>query len=194
MKIRLACKEDLPWIVEIYNQSIFSRRSTADLSPVRLDEKTAWFEQHNSEKYPIFLAEVNGRVLGWCSLSPYRPGRMALRFTAEISYFIDRDFQRQGLATALVKYAVASCPRLEIKNVFAIVLEVNEGSIRLLERMGFRKWGFLPRVADFDGRECGHLYYGKRVMEYDEKFLRKTAETGEEIREGRFVSPDELPD
>lgn len=163
MEIRLANKEDLPFLLEIYNQSILSRRSTADLSPVRLEEKITWFEQHNSEKYPIFLAEVNGRVVGWCSLSAYRPGRMALRYTAEISYFIDQDFQRQGLATALIEYALADCPRLAIKNVFAIVLEVNQGSIRLLERLGFRKWGFLPRVADFDGKECGHLYYGLRV-------------------------------
>lgn len=149
----------------IYNQSIASKRSTADLSPVRPEERKGWFEQHTREKYPIFLAEGDGRVVGWCSLSAYRPGRMALRFTAEISYFIDKDFQRQGLATALIEQALAACPSLKIKNLFAIVLESNEGSVRLLERMGFQKWGFLPRVADFDGQEYGHLYYGKRAGE-----------------------------
>ncbi len=163
MKIRPACSEDLPLIVEIYNQSIISKHSTADLSPFLPEERKSWFEQHNKEKYPIFLAEVHGNVAGWCSLSAYRPGRMALRFTAEISYFIDKDFRRQGLATALIEYAMATCPRLEIKNLFAIVLELNEESVRLLERLGFQKWGFLPRVADFDGQECGHFYYGMRV-------------------------------
>ena len=164
MKIRFASPEDLPTIVEIYNQSI-SKRSTADLSPVRPEERTDWFAQHNRGKYPIFLAEVDDKVVGWCILTAYRPGRMALRFTAEISYFIDQDFQRQGLATALMAQALAACPGLEVKNVFAIVLESNGESVRLLDRMGFQKWGFLPRVADFDGREGGHFYYGKRVWD-----------------------------
>jgi RimJ/RimL family protein N-acetyltransferase len=33
----------------------------------------------------------------------------------------------------------------------------------MMEKMGFQQWGFLPRVADFDGEECGHFYYGKRM-------------------------------
>jgi phosphinothricin acetyltransferase len=52
---------------------------------------------------------------------------------------------------------------LQIRHLFAIVLEGNEGSRRLLEKMGFEKWGYLPRVADFDGKEVGHLYYGRHL-------------------------------
>jgi L-amino acid N-acyltransferase YncA len=48
---------------------------------------------------------------------------------------------------------VATCLALQIKHLFAIVLEDNQASIRLLEKMGFEKWGYLPRVADFDGKE-----------------------------------------
>jgi len=29
--------------------------------------------------------------------------------------------------------------------------------------MGFEKWGEMPQVVDFDGEECSHLYYGKRI-------------------------------
>ena len=47
--------------------------------------------------------------------------------------------------------------------LFAIILDSNQGSIRLLEKYGFKKWGHLPRVADFDGIEVGHLYYGLRI-------------------------------
>jgi len=65
----------------------------------------------------------------------------------------------------LIRYAIAACPRLRIKNLFAIVLEANEASRRLLEKMGFEQWASLPRVADFDGTEMGQVYYGKRVWE-----------------------------
>lgn len=163
MKIRIAKIEDLPKIVEIYNQAVRSNRSTADLTPVGVADRQGWFDQHWSEKYPIFLVEIDQKVVGWCSLSAYRPGRMALRYTAELSCFIDQAHWRRGLATALMAHAIDCCPRLEIKNLLAIVLEWNQPSIRLLERMGFQRWGFLPRVADFYGQECGHLYFGRRI-------------------------------
>ncbi len=165
MNIRIAQAADLSRIVEIYNQAIPSMRSTADLSPLKAEDRMAWFAEHSPAKYPIFLAEIDGQVVGWCSLSSYRPGRMALRFTAEVSCYIDHCFQRRGIGKALITHAVASCPRLEIKNIFGIVLERNVASTRMMESLGFDQWGRLPRVADFDGEECGHLYFGKRVSD-----------------------------
>ncbi len=165
MLIRNASLADLPRIVEIYNQAIPSHRSTADISPVRIEDRQQWFAQHTPEKYPIFVAEVDRAIAGWCSLSAYRPGRMALRFTAELSCFVDHAFQRQGLGSAMVAHVLAACPKLQIKNVFAILLDRNAASIGMLEKLGFERWGALPRVADFDGNECGQLYFGKRVWD-----------------------------
>src|SRR5215216_3523552 len=99
MLIRLAQISDLPAIVDIYNQSIPSKQSTGDTQPVHVEDRLTWFEEHRPDAHPIFIAEVDGGVAGWCSLSAYRPGRAALRFTAEISYYIARDYHRQGIAT-----------------------------------------------------------------------------------------------
>ena len=161
--IRFAQRNDLPAIVDIYNQSIPSKNSTGDTQPLRVEDRLAWFREHLPDSYPIFVAEVEGQVAGWCSLSAYRPGRAALRFTAEISYYLGSEFQRQGIGTALVRHALTACAALQIRHLFAIVLEGNTASINLLEKMGFAQWGYLPRVADFDGKEVGHLYYGRHV-------------------------------
>ncbi|HSL31332.1 MAG TPA: GNAT family N-acetyltransferase [Anaerolineales bacterium] len=163
MLIRVAHKDDLPVIVEIYNQSIPSQRSTGDTEPVRVEDRVIWFEEHRPDEHPIFVADVNGEVAGWCSLSAYRPGRAALRFTKEISYYIAAAYQRKGIGTALISHALAACPELQLRHLFAIVLEGNQASLRLLEKMGFEQWGYLPKVADFDGKEVGHLYYGRHV-------------------------------
>ena len=165
MLIRFAQMDDLPAILDIYNQAIPSKQSTGDTQPVRVEDRMTWFGEHLPHEHPIFVAEVEGAVAGWCSLSAYRPGRAALRFTAEISYYIAQEYHRQGVATALIAHAIATCPELRLKNLFAIVLERNTASLRLLGKMGFEKWGYLPRVADFDGEETGHLYYGRRVWE-----------------------------
>ena len=163
MIIRFAQTDDLAAIVDIYNQSIPSQRSTGDTQPLRVEDRLTWFEEHRPDGHPIFVAEVDGQVAGWCSLSAYRPGRAALRFTAEISYYLALAYHRQGIGTALVRYALAACPALQIRHLFAIVLEGNQASLKLLEKMGFEQWGYLPRVADFDGKEVGHLYYGRHV-------------------------------
>lgn len=163
MILRLAKMEDLPAIVDIYNQSIPSHQSTGDTQPLRVGDRVTWFEEHRPEKHPIFVAQVEGQVAGWCSLSAYRPGRAAFRFTAEISYYIALAYHRQGIGRTLIEHAVAACPELEIRHLFAIVLENNQASLKLLEKMGFEQWGYLPRVADFDGKEVGHLYYGRHL-------------------------------
>jgi phosphinothricin acetyltransferase len=174
MIIRLAQIDDLPAIVDIYNQAILSKQSTGDTQPLRVEDRMTWFAEHRPDEHPIFVADVDGQVAGWCSLSAYRPGRAALRFTAEISYYISYAYHRRGIATTLVEHAVATCPALQIRHIFAIVLEGNEASLKLLEKMGFEKWGYLPRVADFDGREVGQLYYGWHVLNLGSNSSKKS--------------------
>ena len=160
---RIAQLADLPAIVSIYNQAVPGRRSTANTIPWTVESRTPWFMEHESEKHPIFVAEVGGQVVGWFSLSVYRPGRLALRFTAEISYYIDSRFQRRGVGSTLISHALDVCPSLNIKNVIAVIIDRNEASKRLLEKLGFEQWAYLPRVLDFDGQEFGEYYYGMRV-------------------------------
>jgi len=162
---RIAKIKDLPAIVSIYNQSVPTHRSTANTTPVTVEARKKWFDEHESDRHPIFVADLEGCVIGWCSLSVYRPGRAALRFTAEISYYVDTDHQGQGVGQALIRHALEASPALGIKNIIAVLLDRNEPSRKLLEKLGFQQWGYLPRVLDFDGEECGEFYYGIRVAD-----------------------------
>ena len=161
--IREADISDLPSIVSIYNQAVPTRRSTANTIPWTVESRTPWFIEHKPDNHPIFVAEVDGQVVGWCSLSVYRPGRLALRFTAEISYYIDSNFQRKGVGQTLIQHAIEVCPILNIKNIIAVIIDRNEPSRKILEKLGFEQWAYLPRVLDFDGQEFGEYYYGIRV-------------------------------
>ncbi len=163
MKIRLANLNDLSQINEIYNLAIPSKKSTAHLCPISIEERHEWFSEHNDYKYPVFVAESEDKILGWISLSPYRCGRMALQYVAEVSYYIHQDSQGKGIASKLLDYVINNSHKYEIKNLLAILLEHNTPSIKLLEKFGFEKWGHLPDIADFDGKEYGHLYYGYKI-------------------------------
>jgi L-amino acid N-acyltransferase YncA len=64
MKIRLAELDDLSAIVDIYNQAIASKQSTGDTQPVRVEDRMTWFGEHVPHEHPIFVAEVEGQVVG----------------------------------------------------------------------------------------------------------------------------------
>jgi L-amino acid N-acyltransferase YncA len=161
--IRVASLNDLPTIVAIYNEAVEQRFATADLRPVTTDERLHWFRDHDPSVFPIYVADIDGSVRGWCSLSSYRPGREALLGTAEVSYYVRRDSQRQGVGSTLVRHAITQAPHLGKRILFGIVLERNVGSIRLMKTCGFELWGRLPDVASFDGELVSHLYFGRNV-------------------------------
>jgi len=162
--IRFAKTDDLERIVAIYNQAVDQKNATADLQHVTVQQRIAWFNEHSPDSYPIYVKEIDDELAGWCSLSPYRPGRLALERTVEIAYYIDYTHHRQGIGSDLIQHALHDCLRIKKRIVFAILLEKNIKSITLLEKFGFERWGYLPEVAEFDGKPCGHMYMGKKII------------------------------
>jgi phosphinothricin acetyltransferase len=148
--IRLAVAPDLPRIVEIYNAAIPTRRSTADLEPVTVRSRVAWFAIHDASRRPIWVVEVGGVVVGWLSFSDYY-GRPAYRTTVEVGLYLAPEAQGRGLGRALLEHAIAAAPELGIRSLLWITFADNAASIALAEGRGFARWGLLPRVTELDG-------------------------------------------
>ena len=163
MRIRNFATDDLEAIVNIYNHAVDEKFATADTEYVTIDSRKEWFAQHSAETYPIYVAEENNEIVGWCSLSPHRPGRKALRSVAEISYYIHKDHRRKGVANTLITYTIEKAKELGFKNLFTILLDLNKPSIYILEKFGFEKWGHLPDIAEFGGVICGQYIYGRKI-------------------------------
>lgn len=163
MIIRFAKPEDLPQIVEIINQATRVGNANAFHKELESEEKRAWLEAHDEDHYPLYVLEWEGKVIAWASLSPYRGRRAALRKVAEISYYVDYVYHGQGIGKQLMKHAIADCERLGFEHLVALLIEINTASIRLLEKFGFERWGFLPDVVELKDTTCGHLIYGKNL-------------------------------
>ena len=162
LSIRIATPADLPRLVEIYNQAIASHTATADTIPFTVEARQSWFDAHTPDAYPIYVCEADNQIAGYLSISPYRD-RPALARTAEVSYYVDYGQLGKGIGSALMEHALQDVPRTGKKVYLAIILERNTASIRLLEKFGFGRWGYLPDVAEFDGRLCGQFFYGRTV-------------------------------
>ena len=163
IKIRLSESTDLPYIVEIYNQAIRSGIATGDLTEFTMEQRLDWYKKFDSESYPLYIAEINNKVVGYCTLSPYRPGREAMASIAEISYYIDYSYQNQGVGTKLLEYVIADCKRTGKESLLAILLDINPQSIALLKKFNFEQWGHFPGIINIKGKKCGQLIYGLKI-------------------------------
>ncbi len=161
--IRFAKRSDLPQLVAIYNKAIQSRSATGHMKEFTVEERIVWLNQHDTDHYPIYVAHLQDRVVGFGTLSPYRAGRQAMDRIAEVSFFVDYEYHKKGIGSVLLKHMIQDCPRLKLLHIVAILLDCNPGSIKLLEKFGFECWGRLPGVIHFEDKTCDHLYYGKNV-------------------------------
>ena len=163
MNLRIANKNDWQRILDIYNQATVTGFCNADIEPVSIQSRRDWFLEHSPTEYPIYVVEKTDNLIGWCSLSPYRKGRNALKTVAEISFFLDNHFKGQGVGTWLIQNVIREARNLGFNNLIAILLDKNEASIRLLKNHGFEKWGHLPEIAYFNDTICGQFIYGLKI-------------------------------
>ncbi len=162
VNIREARQEDLPALTRIYNQAI-EDGTTADTVATTVAERQRWFDAHRDPHYPLYVAEMGDEVVAYATLSKYREGRPAVRTTVEISYYVAREHRRRGLGTALLRHAESSARSLGFRHGYALLLDTNAGSVRLLEKLGWARWGHFPGIATVHGETCGHLVYGRSL-------------------------------
>ena len=135
---------------------------TADLEPVSVESKMAWFEAHNHETRPLWVVEEGGKMIAWTSFQSFY-GRPAYNGTAEVSIYITTASQGKGLGKILLEKALAECPKLDIKNLLGFIFGHNLPSIHLFKKYGFEPWGHLPGVAVLDGVERDLVIMGRKV-------------------------------
>lgn len=162
MKLRHAEPEDLERVVEIYNASIPTRLSSADLEPVSVESRRAWFESHTPDRRPLLVLEEDGVILGWIGLKNHYD-RAGYDKTAEVAVYIDQDDLGRGLGQRLVREIIALAPSLGITTLLAICFADNVPSVRLFENFGFVQWGFYPGIAELDGRPYDVVHLGLKI-------------------------------
>ena len=160
--IRDAREYDLDSIVGIYNAAIPGRLATADTEPVSVESRRAWFRDHDAARHPLWVAERNGRVAGWLSVSAFY-GRPAYAATAELSVYVDPAVQRGGVASGLLQHALDRAADLALRTYLGFIFAHNARSLALFRKFGFEQWGRLPRVAVLDGVERDLMILGRRL-------------------------------
>ncbi len=160
--IRDAIEADLSAIVEIYNSAVPDRTITADLEPIAVESRLAWFHAHSPNHCPLWVVEDQGTIAGWLGFQTFY-GRPAYHATAEISLYIAPAYRRQGVGRKLVQHAIDLSPTLGLSTLLGIVYAQNRPSIQLLKQFEFEQWGFLPQVAQAENIRLDVVILGRKV-------------------------------
>jgi L-amino acid N-acyltransferase YncA len=149
--IRRATMKDLAAITDIYNEAILKTAATFDTNPKTVEEQKPWFKSHDS-KHPILVAEKDGFVIAWASLSKWSD-RCAYSDTAEISIYVKEEHRGKGIGKKLMHEILDQGQKGGLHTVIARISEPNEASVRLHEAFGFEHTGTMKEV----GRKFGKL-------------------------------------
>jgi phosphinothricin acetyltransferase len=149
VEIRRARVDDAEAILRIYNAEVTGSTVTFDLVPRTAEEQVTWLVQR-SGAYAALVAEVDGQVLGFASLSPYRD-RPAYITTVEDSVYVDRDVRGGGVGRALLEALVETARAHGFHTVIARIVAGHEASIALHRGAGFEEVGTEREV----GRKLG---------------------------------------
>ncbi|MCX6091025.1 MAG: GNAT family N-acetyltransferase [Candidatus Atribacteria bacterium] len=160
--IRNARIEDLPEITDIYNEAVVHSLSTFHVYPRTYEVQREWYAVHD-QRYPLMVAEEQGRVVAWACLSPYSE-REGYQYTVTDSIYVQQDFRRRGIGHDLLRSLTEEAKHLHYHSVIAVIARVNVVSIRLHERLGFVCRGILSE-AGFKFGEWVDICLYQKILE-----------------------------
>ena len=121
--IRTAERRDAEGIRTIYNHYVNESTALFDMVPRTLDEQVQWIDEH-SGGHPAVVAELDGMIVGFGSLSAFRP-RPAYATTVEDSVYLLVDHQGQGIGRRLLEELL----RLAAAHGFHSVIEIGRAHV-----------------------------------------------------------------
>jgi phosphinothricin acetyltransferase len=160
--IRPATVDDAPAITDIYNQGIADRGATFETAPRSVADIEARIADGAS--YPMLVAEADGRVVGWASLSSYRP-RDCYAGIAEFSIYLDRAARGRGIGRQLLAALVDVARERGFWKLVSRIFPFNTASRALCAACGFREVGTYAKHGRLDGQWLDVVIVERLIVE-----------------------------
>jgi phosphinothricin acetyltransferase len=150
--IRDYAPEDAAQMARIYAPYVEGTPFTFEDEPPSGTEMALRMEKLLKAGLPVLVAEKNGAVAAYAYAGPFHT-RTAYRFTVENSVYVAQSHAREGIGTLLMRRLVAECEARGMRQMIARIGDSeNAASIRLHQKLGFRRVGELSQVGFKFGR------------------------------------------
>ncbi|HEX8595787.1 MAG TPA: GNAT family N-acetyltransferase [Pseudomonas sp.] len=150
--LRQARDDDMPAVQAIYAHHVLTGLASFELQAPDCEEMRRRRADVVARQLPYLVAELAGEVVGYGYATLYRP-RPAYRFTVENSVYVMAGMSGQGIGPALLSRIIDLCVQGGWRQMVAVIgNSENIASIRLHERLGFRRVGVFEAVGFKHGR------------------------------------------
>lgn len=144
--IRLAAADDAAAIAAIYRPYVEDSRISFEEEAPDAIEIARRMAGDQPGLYPWFVAEEDGRLLGFASSSAFRT-RRAYRWTVETGVYLDPVAKGRGVGRALLTRLIGVLERQGFVAAIGAIALPNEPSVALHEKLGFVRNGTYRQVG-----------------------------------------------
>jgi phosphinothricin acetyltransferase len=140
--IRSVTSSDIPAITAIYNHYISHSAVTFEEDIID-DSKMKTRIEHVTQRLPWLVYVEDDLVTAYAYATPWK-ARSAYRYSVETSIYVDHRSQKRGIGSALYSRLMDELANRNFHTIIGGITLPNIGSIRLHEKLGFKK------IAEFE--------------------------------------------
>lgn len=142
IKIRPYQNSDAETIVAILNYYIANSTALYDYELRTLEQQQAIFKEKLAKGFPVILATIAERVVGFGYYSEFR-FREAYKFTVEHSVYVMPNEHGKGIGKVLLQNLIDLAKRQKLHTMIAVIDSENQSSVAFHEQFGFTTVGFI---------------------------------------------------
>jgi phosphinothricin acetyltransferase len=142
IKIRPYQIKDTQAILDIINYSILYSTTLYDYTVRSYSQQRLILEEKISKKFPVIVAELNRKVVGFGMYSEFR-FREAYQYTVEHSVYLNENFQGKGIGKLLLARLIELAKEQKIHTMIGVIDSENQDSIEFHEKFGFKTVGII---------------------------------------------------
>lgn len=144
--IRSAQSDDAEELARIYNHYITRTCVTFETEEISAGDMASRIGEAAAQSLPYLVAELDSELVGFAYASRWK-GRCAYRYSVESTIYLDPTRTGNGTGTALYAALLDEIREIGMHAVIGGISLPNPASVRLHEKLGFRKAGHFDQVG-----------------------------------------------
>jgi phosphinothricin acetyltransferase len=147
MELRPCTEQQLPEILDIFNDAILHSTALYDYKIRTIEMMYAWYDDKQKGNYPIIGAfDKDNMLLGFSTFGMFRV-RPAYKYSVEHSVYVRPDQRGRGIGKILLRAIIKKAEEQNFHILVGVIDTSNLVSMKLHEQEGFVLTGVMKEIG-----------------------------------------------
>lgn len=179
IKIRPATLDDAEGVLEVLN-SVVQERKYSSFDRILTVEEERQFIASLGERSGLFVAELEGRIVGFQTIEPFAAYTPAMDHVGIMGTFVHADFRDQGIGRQLAEASFKFAQEKGYEKAVIYVRASNKAAQEFYQKLGFVPKGTLEKQVKIDGQYDDKVFM-EMFLEVREKVEEEEAKAKKEV-------------